>query len=710
MSEYKLSALLELKDKFTNVAQKAKTSLGELKNQVAGASNGIKGGFTGMLENVGNGIISLQKKSKSVSGKLKNEFNGVKGAMAAVGVGIGAGVAVSALKSSVEAYANLEDQVRRNKAIMGATVQQEKQLMQQTRDLGRSTKFTAQEVAEAQMYQAMAGMKTNEVLEMTPKLLKMSIAAGSDFAQTSDIVTDNLTAFGMSLKDSDRLMDVMVATSNNANTNVQMLGESYKYVAATSRNFESFEDVNILLGVLANNGIKSGQAGRNLAEIYRRLANPSKQVGNALKDLNIQLYDQQGHFRGLKALCDDLKVATAGLTEEERNRYLTMIAGGEGMKILASIMGTTEENYNKVANPIKNSSGARDKVADDMSKTTANKIAQFKSAIDDLKISLGEAFAPIATRWMEDFMAKVDEWQKSGALNPDKLKGQAEGLVKTAELGMRGFIAAKGASLGASLGSAIAPGVGTAVGAAIGGAIGYYTPEIIKGLIEPKDPKKEKEKQEAIARAFTPGASQFAYNSSDGQFHYMGYSGVKVPSMAEAQKEESARIARQKEYDRRSAEALQKVVFDMKSFATNFAPKYGMQQQNQPVIQQDKTSQLAGLISQLVAKQQNTNPMQPFDTSAITNAISTGLSPLNSLPSQLNSSLATMQPPVPQPVSIEQVINHSANAQIAAQLSNITINDTAKIESIARQIAQNVSQNTYNTMMSNLQAQIQASQ
>ena len=681
MSEYKLSALLELKDKFTNVAQKAGSSLGTLKDKVGG-----------------------------IAGKIKNSFSGVQGALATVGVGIGAGTAVSVLKSSVEAYANLEDQVRRNKAIMGATVQQEKQLMQQTRDLGRSTKFTAQEVAEAQMYQAMAGMKTNEVLEMTPKLLKMSIAAGSDFAQTSDIVTDNLTAFGMSLKDSDRLMDVMVATSNNANTNVQMLGEAYKYVAATSRNFESFEDVNILLGVLADNGIKSGQAGRNLAGIYRRLANPSKQVGNALKDLNIQLYDQQGHFRGLKALSDDLKIATAGLTQEERNRYLTMIAGGEGMKILASIMGTTEENYNKVANAVRNSSGATDKFADDMSNTTANKIAQFKSAIDDLKISLGEAFAPIATRWMEDFMKRVEEWQKSGALDPEKLKGQAEQLTKGAEIGMRGIIGAKGAIWGAQLGTAIGGPVGTAVGAAIGGAIGYYTPEIIKGLIEPKDPKKEKEKQEAIARAFTPGASQSGYNSSDGKFRYMGYSGVKVPSMAEAQKEESARIARQKEYDRRSAEALQKVVFDMKSFATNFAPKYGMQQQNQPVIQQDKTSQLAGLISQLVAKQQNTNPMQPFDTSAITNAISTGLSPLNSLPSQLNSSLATMQPPVPQPVSIEQVINHQANAQIAAQLSNITINDTAKIESIARQIAQNVSQNTYNTMMSNLQAQIQASQ
>ena len=652
MSEYKLSALLELKDKFTNVAQKAGSSLGILKDKVGG-----------------------------IAGKIKNSFSGVQGALATVGVGIGAGTAVSVLKSSVEAYANLEDHVRRNKAIMGATVQQEKQLMQQTRDLGRSTKFTAQEVAEAQMYQAMAGMKTNEVLEMTPKLLKMSIAAGSDFAQTSDIVTDNLTAFGMSLKDSDRLMDVMVATSNNANTNVQMLGEAYKYVAATSRNFESFEDVNILLGVLADNGIKSGQAGRNLAGIYRRLANPSKQVGNALKDLNIQLYDQQGHFRGLKALSDDLKVATAGLTEEERNRYLTMIAGGEGMKILASIMGTTEENYNKVANAVRNSSGATDKFADDMSNTTANKIAQFKSAIDDLKISLGEAFAPIATRWMEDFMKRVEEWQKSGALDPEKLKGQAEQLTKGAEIGMRGIIGAKGAVWGAQLGTAIGGPVGTAVGAAIGGAIGYYTPEIVKGILEfQTDPIKKQAFD--IARSKGGGSVRATYE--EGRLR---------------------REAMQKEYDRRSAEALQKVVLDINAVKARVAP-----QQNLALTQQDKTAQLTSAISQLVSKQQNNNPLQPFDPSAITNAISSGLSPLNSLPSLLNTSLSTMQPPIPQPVSIEQVINHQANAQIAAQLSNITINDTAKIESIARQIAQNVSQNTYNTMMSNLQAQIQASQ
>lgn len=652
MSEYKLSALLELKDKFTDVAKKAGSSLGTLKDKVGG-----------------------------VAGKIKNEFNGVKGALATVGVGIGASAAVSVLKSSVEAYANLEDQVRRNKAIMGATAQQEKQLMQQTRDLGRSTKFTAQEVAEAQMYQAMAGMKTNEVLEMTPKLLKMSIAAGSDFAQTSDIVTDNLTAFGMSLKDSDRLMDVMVATSNNANTNVQMLGEAYKYVAATSRNFESFENVNILLGVLADNGIKSGQAGRNLAEIYRRLANPSKQVGNALKDLNIQLYDQQGRFKGLKALSDDLKIATANLSQEERNRYLTMIAGGEGMKILASIMGTTEENYNKVADAVRNSSGATNKFADEMSNTTANKIAQFKSALDDLKISIGEAFAPIATKWMEDFMKKIEEWQKTGALDPDKLKGTAEGLVKAAEVGMRGIAGVKGATWGAQLGTAIGGPIGTAVGAAIGGAIGYFSPEVVKGILNfQTDPIKQQ-----------------AFNKARGGGGY---------ARAAYEEEKLRREAMQKEYDRRSAEALQKVTLDINALKVGL----GMGQQNVALTQQDRTAQLTSAISQLVSKQQNSNPLQPLDTTAITNALNVGLSPLNNLPGLLNNNLSTMQQsPIPQPVSIEQVINHQANAQIAAQLSNITINDTAKIESIAKQVAQNVSQSTYNTMMTNLQAQIQAS-
>ena len=433
------------------------------------------------------------------------------------------------------------------------------------------------------------------------------------------------------------------------------------------------------------------------------MANPSKQVGNALKDLNIQLYDQQGRFKGLKELSDDLKIATANLSQEERNRYLTIIAGGEGMKILASIMGTTEENYNKVADAVRNSSGATNKFADEMSNTTANKIAQFKSALDDLKISIGEAFAPIATKWMEDFMKKIEEWQKTGALDPDKLKGTAEGLVKAAEVGMRGIAGVKGATWGAQLGTAIGGPVGTAVGAAIGGAIGYFSPEIVESLIKPKNAKAEKNKQQVIANAFdTSKPKDYGHASSYRRGTYMGYD--LSNAYTSAQKAEDARIERQKEYARRSYEA-KPIIVDINALKAGL----GIGQQNLALTQQDRMAQLTSAISQLLSKQQSSNPLQPIDTTAITNALNTGLSPLNNLPGLLNNSLSTMQPPIPQPVSIEQVINHQANAQIAAQLSNITINDTAKIESIAKQIAQNVSQSTYNTMMTNLQAQIQAS-
>ena len=134
------------------------------------------------------------------------------------------------------------------------------------------------------MYQAMAGMKTNEVLEMTTKTFKnFLLHLGEDLASTSDILTDNMTAFGIELKDVDHFMDVMAATANNTNTSIAGLGEAYKYVAATSRSFESMEEVNIILGTLANAGVKSGKAGRNLAAIYARLSKTTPDMDAALK-------------------------------------------------------------------------------------------------------------------------------------------------------------------------------------------------------------------------------------------------------------------------------------------------------------------------------------------------------------------------------------------------------------------------------------------
>lgn len=431
--EHVLSARLELKDKFTAVVNKAEK-----------------------------GLAGLYQKAKSMNWEKVNSGLNKFGAVAVGGLaGLGA-----IAGTSLTAFADLEDQVRRNKAIMGATAAEENMLMTQTRELGRSTKFTAQEVAQAQMYQAMAGMKTNEVLEMTPKLLKLSIASGEDLASTSDILTDNMTAFGIELKDVDHFMDVMAATANNTNTSIAGLGEAYKYVAATSRSFESMEEVNIILGTLANAGVKSGKAGRNLAAIYARLSKTTPDMDAALKKVGLTLYDNNGKFKGLRKILEEMKPALARMTDEQRNYFLTTIAGTEGMTLLSTLLETNKEDMEKVENAIRNADGATEKMANEMGNTTKNKIAEFRSAVDDLKLSIGEGLAPTATDFINKFTSKMAELNSKGTFDTQNVEAYFNRIFSLTAEAIKGFAALKVAAMAEN----IFPGAGKYV---IGGYAAY---------------------------------------------------------------------------------------------------------------------------------------------------------------------------------------------------------------------------------------------
>ena len=264
--EHVLSATLELKDKFSSKIKSASKELGSFSKNAISAKGAVK----------------------ETADCIKSSFENLKNLAIGFGAFKGVMAVFDFVKDAYTGYAKLDAAITRNRGIMRASIEDTAKLKSQVLELGKTMPFTAQEVAEAQYYQAMAGMKTNEVLEMTPKLLKMSIASGQDLASTSDILTDNISAFGLALEDADRLMDVMVATANNANTDIAGLGEAYKYVASTSRSFESMEEVNILLGTLANNGTKSGQAGRNLAAVYTRLAKSTPDIDKALKVINLK--------------------------------------------------------------------------------------------------------------------------------------------------------------------------------------------------------------------------------------------------------------------------------------------------------------------------------------------------------------------------------------------------------------------------------------
>ena len=430
--EHVLSARLELKDKFTAVVNKAEK-----------------------------GLAGLYQKAKSMNWEKVN--NGVN-KFGAVAIGGLAGLGAIA-GSSLTAFADLEDQVRRNKAIMGATATEENMLMTQTRELGRSTKFTAQEVAQAQMYQAMAGMKTNEVLEMTPKLLKLSIASGEDLASTSDLLTDNISAFGLKLQDADRFMDVMAATANNTNTSIAQLGEAYKYVASTSRNFESLEETNIILGLLADSGLKGSIAGRNLASIYARLSKTTPDMDKALKKVGVTLYDNNGKFKGLRKILEELKPKLAQMNDEQRNLFLTTIAGSEGLKVMNSLLGTSKEGIEKAEKAILNATGATDKMASEMGNTTKNKIAEFRSAVEDLKIAIGEGLAPTAVDFINKFTSKMAELNSKGTFNTENVEAYFNKIFNFLSEAIQGFAALKVAAMAES----IFPGSGLPIIAAFSG-------------------------------------------------------------------------------------------------------------------------------------------------------------------------------------------------------------------------------------------------
>ncbi len=412
--EHVLSATLELKDKFTAVISKAEK-----------------------------GLAGLYQKAKSMNWEKVN--NGLN-KFGAVAIGGLAGIGAIA-GSSLSAFADLEDQVRRNKAIMGATAAEENMLMAQTRELGRSTRFTAQEVAQAQMYQAMAGMKTNEVLEMTPKLLKLSIASGEDLASTSDLLTDNISAFGLKLQDADRFMDVMAATANNTNTSIAQLGEAYKYVASTSKNFESLEETNIILGLLADSGLKGSIAGRNLAAIYARLSKTTPDMDKALKKVGVSLYDNNGKFKGLRKIIEELKPKLALMSEEQRNYFLATIAGTEGLKVMNNLLGTSKEGIEKAEKAILNANGATEKMSNEMGNTTKNKIAEFKSAVDDLKISIGEGLAPTAVDFINKFTDKMAELNSKGTFNTENVEAYFNRIFTLTAEAIKGFAALKAAAM-----------------------------------------------------------------------------------------------------------------------------------------------------------------------------------------------------------------------------------------------------------------------
>lgn len=325
-----------------------------------------------------------------------------------------AGVGTAAVKTTADFDASMSKVA----AISGATGDDFARLREKAREMGSETKFSASEAADAFQYMAMAGWKTEDMLSGIEGIMNLAAASGEDLALTSDIVTDALTAFGLSADDSAHFADILASASSNANTNVSMMGETFKYVApvAGALGF-SAEDTSVAIGLMANSGIKASQAGTSLRQILTNLGSGVELVGSAFADageetgkFHIETVNTDGTMRSLNDIIVDLREGFSGLTDAEKAANAESIAGKVGMSGLLAIVNASETDFNKLTTAVGTCDGTSKKMAETMQDNLSGQVTILKSQLEELAISIGDILMPAIREIVSHIQTWVDRF------------------------------------------------------------------------------------------------------------------------------------------------------------------------------------------------------------------------------------------------------------------------------------------------------------
>lgn len=340
-------------------------------------------------------------------------------AQGATFLGVSAGLA-----DTVNTYKGFESMMSQVQAISGATGKEFDDLTAKAQEMGATTKFTATEAAQAFNYMAMAGWKPEQMTAGISGIMSLAAASGEDLASTSDIVTDALTAFGLKAKDAGHFSDVLAKASASSNTNVGMLGESFKYVAPVAGAMKySVEDTSLALGLMANSSIKGSMAGTALKTSLANMAAPTNSMAEAMDKYGISLTDGSGNMKTLKGVMDNLRSSLGGLSETEQTAAASTIFGKEAMSGMLAIINASEQDYNDLSNAIGNSKDAAQDMADTMLDNLAGSMTLMQSAVEGVQNSFGQRLTPYVRGFVDsitdampavtvalnDFMDTVDK-------------------------------------------------------------------------------------------------------------------------------------------------------------------------------------------------------------------------------------------------------------------------------------------------------------
>lgn len=499
-SEYKLAIRIagEIDKTFPKSMQHSKAELRAIAREASVASSqmgkNIRSGFRDPL-NETKGIFTAIEKA------------GTKAFKAVAKASVTAGAAVGAF--SVKTGMDYEKQMSTVKAISKASASDSKKLQDEAKRIGATTASTAKEAGQAMEYEAMAGWKPDQIVEATAAIVDLKQSSDElDLATTSDILTDGITAFKMKAKDATHMADVLAASSTSANTDVAKMGESFKYAAPMAGSLGySVEDTALNLGLMANAGIKSSMAGTTERSWISRMAKPTKESEQAMKDLGLSLTDKQGKEKSLLQITEETRKAFSDLKKKEKVKYAAMLAGKPGMSGLLGIVNTSEKDFKALKDAIYDCDGAAEELAKTKLDNLAGDVTLLTSATQGAGIEIYEEIKePLrelvqgATEWVGDFaegfktsfptivreakeageaiadfaepVLKVGEWMMN---NPDVIAGTIAGIGTAVAAhkvvsGVSALASGLGA-LGAAAGPALAlvgaagaiAGVGTAI-------------------------------------------------------------------------------------------------------------------------------------------------------------------------------------------------------------------------------------------------------
>lgn len=332
------------------------------------------------------GIVQKGEQLKTAGDKVSSvgeKFLPVTAGVAALGT------------AAVKTAADFDASMSKVSAVSGATGKDFDALKKKAREMGAKTKFSASEAAEAMNYMAMAGWKTEDMLSGIEGVMNLAAASGEDLATTSDIVTDALTAFGLTAKDSGHFADVLAAASSNANTNVSMMGETFKYAAPIAGSLGySIEDTAEAIGLMANAGIKSSQAGTSLRKIMTELNGDIKISGQNIGDVTIKTANADGTMREFGDILADCRTAFSGLTESEKAATAESLVGKTAMSGFLALMNAAPSDIEKLNGAIGNCNGKAEEMAMTMQDNLEGQLTILKSQLQELAISFGELLMP----------------------------------------------------------------------------------------------------------------------------------------------------------------------------------------------------------------------------------------------------------------------------------------------------------------------------